>query len=52
DKDERASVVQAILDGLHWQGRVFEISAVSGEGTQQLCYSLMQLIDEMKETEA
>ncbi|WP_131793525.1 Obg family GTPase CgtA [Legionella brunensis] len=52
DKDERASVVQAILDGLHWQGRGFEISAVSGEGTQQLCYSLMQLIDEMKETEA
>lgn len=52
DEAERAKVVQAIVDGLQWKGKVFEISAVSGQGTQQLCYSLMQLIDEMKEAEA
>ncbi|WED43454.1 Obg family GTPase CgtA [Legionella cardiaca] len=52
DDKERAKIVKAIIDGLQWQGRVFEISAVSGQGTQQLCYSLMQLIDEMKEAEA
>ncbi|MDI9817833.1 MULTISPECIES: Obg family GTPase CgtA [unclassified Legionella] len=52
DDKARKEAVQAIVDGLQWQGQVFSISAISGEGTQQLCYSLMQLIDEMKETEA
>lgn len=49
DEQARQKAVQAIVEALHWQGRVFTISAISGEGTQQLCYSLMQLIDEMKE---
>ena len=48
-RDER---IQAIVKGLNWHDKVFAISAISGEGTQQLCYSLMQLIDEMKESEA
>lgn len=52
DEQARKKAMQTIIDGLHWQGKVFVISAISGEGTQQLCYSLMQLIDEMKETEA
>ncbi|MGL5742740.1 MAG: Obg family GTPase CgtA [Legionella sp.] len=43
---------QAIVQALNWKDKVFAISAISGEGTQQLCYSLMQLIDEMKESEA
>lgn len=49
DEEVRQKTVQAIIDGLQWQGKVFAISAMTGEGTQQLCYSLMQLIDEMKE---
>ena len=52
DEQERQAVTQQLIQGLNWQGKVFCISAISGEGTQQLCYSLMQLIDEMKETEA
>ncbi|KTD23807.1 GTP-binding protein, GTP1/Obg family [Legionella lansingensis] len=52
NEKEREKTIQAIIDGLHWRGKVFPISAISGEGTQQLCHSLMQLIDEMKETEA
>lgn len=52
DEVERQERIKAIVDGLQWTGKVFTISAISGQGTQQLCYSLMQLIDEMKEAEA
>lgn len=52
DEDARQNTMQTIVDGLQWKGKVFAISAISGEGTQQLCYALMQLIDEMKEAEA
>lgn len=52
DEQARQDMTKSIVDGLNWQGRVFPISAISGMGTQELCYSLMQLIDEMKEAEA
>jgi len=52
DDEARKAIVKEIVDGLQWQGKVFPVSAISGEGTQQLCYSLMQLIDEMKQPEA
>ncbi|WP_298627640.1 Obg family GTPase CgtA [uncultured Legionella sp.] len=52
DEATRQERVDAIVKGLNWTDKVFAISAISGQGTQQLCYSLMQLIDEMKESEA
>lgn len=52
DEASREERIQAIINGLDWKDKVFAISAISGQGTQQLCYSLMQLIDELKETEA
>jgi GTP-binding protein len=52
DPVEREQQVKAIIDGLNWTGKVFTISAISHDGTKQLCYALMQLIDEMKETVA
>ncbi|KTC86085.1 MULTISPECIES: Obg family GTPase CgtA [Legionella] len=52
DEETKQKAVQNIIDGLQWKDKVFTISALSGVGTQQLCYSLMQLIDEMKEAEA
>lgn len=52
DEAMREERIQAIVKGLKWKDKVFAISAISGQGTQQLCYSLMQLIDEMKESEA
>ena len=45
----REEAKQAIVNGLNWQGKVFTISAIKGEGTKALCYAVMQLIDEMKE---
>ena len=51
DEQTRQQTIQHILDGLQWKEKFFAISAIKAEGTQQLCYSLMQLIDEMKQTE-
>ncbi len=51
DEKERKKRIDSIVKGLKWKDKVFEISAISGQGTQQLCYSLMQLIDELKESE-
>lgn len=48
DEETRQQAVQAIVQGLHWQDKVFTLSAIKGEGTKELCYALMQLIDEMK----
>lgn len=47
-ESERETTIQKIVKGLSWTGKVFPISAVSGLGTQALCYALMQLIDELK----
>lgn len=52
DQEAKEKAARAIVEGLQWSGQLFTISAISGEGTQQLCYALMQLIDEMKNPEA
>lgn len=52
DEIEREERIQSIITGLQWTGPVYSISAISNLGTQQLCYALMQLIDEMKHPEA
>ncbi|KTC97854.1 Obg family GTPase CgtA [Legionella erythra] len=51
DEEARQQAVDNLVKGLDWQGKVYTISAIKAEGTQQLCYDLMQLIDEMKEAE-
>lgn len=52
DLQIRQQTIQRILDGLQWKEKWFAVSAISGDGTQQLCYALMQLIDDMKQAEA
>ena len=49
-ESEREQIIQHIVQGLEWKDKVFPISAVAGMGTQTLCYALMQLIDELKQT--
>jgi GTP-binding protein len=46
--DERATRCQTIVDGLHWQGPVFPISGLSGEGTRELCQRIMQRLEAMQ----
>lgn len=45
DEEARQQAIQAVVDGLHWQDKVFPISAISGAGTQQLCYAVMEWIE-------
>lgn len=54
--DERAARVADFIKRFDWQGSVFEISALTGEGCEGLCYAIYDylaqqraLIDEMEE---
>ena len=47
--EQRESHCQAIVDALSWQGPVFRISAATSEGTQDLCFYIMQYLDEHAE---
>lgn len=52
DAAQRAALIEDITKRLQWQGPVYTISALKSEGTSELCYALMQFMDEMKESEA
>jgi GTP-binding protein len=45
--DECDTRCRAIVEGLHWQGPVFRISGLSGEGTRELCQKIMQRLEEL-----
>ncbi|MDF1757313.1 MAG: Obg family GTPase CgtA [Legionellaceae bacterium] len=45
DEETKQQTIQRILDGLNWQGPHFCISAISNNGTKELCYELMNEID-------
>ena len=44
-------VTRRLCDELDWQGPVFGISALSGEGTQDLVWKLQDWLDEQKKRE-
>jgi len=50
--EELAARRDALLQRLNWQGLVFEVSAVSGSGTEALGYEIMRELDEMAERQA
>jgi GTP-binding protein len=45
-EDERAPHCQSIVSRLGWEGPVFEIAAVSGEGTRELVFAIMDYIEQ------
>lgn len=47
-EDEREEKCQAIIEGLQWQGPVFKVMAISGEGTRDLMYRIMEKIEQEK----
>jgi GTPase len=52
---ERQQFLEArekVLTALDWQGPVYEISAIKGEGTDKLCADLMQLLEQRREAES
>jgi len=43
--EEVAEKCQAVIDALNWEGPVYEVSAINGDGTKQLCHDLMARLD-------
>ena len=42
---------EALLAALNWQGRVYEVSAINGEGTGPLCGDMMVYLEERRAAE-
>ncbi|MEW5893182.1 MAG: Obg family GTPase CgtA [Pseudomonadota bacterium] len=53
-ESERQAKIQAFIQDYGWQGPVFAISAISGEGCQPLIYAIMEHLEQTRaqETEA
>ncbi|TCS70422.1 GTP-binding protein [Sulfuritortus calidifontis] len=49
---ERQAKIQAFIQDYGWQGPVFAISAISGEGCQPLIYAIMDHIEQTRAQEA
>ena len=45
-EDERDARCKAIIKGLKWEGPVFRISAISADGTRELCQKIMERLEE------
>ncbi len=48
-EDEREEKKQAVINALNWEGPVYSISAITGDGTQQMCYDIMAHIEQFRE---
>lgn len=44
-EDEREQACQRVIEELDWQGPVYEISALASQGTEQLCYDIMEFVE-------
>src|SRR5690606_12255087 len=44
--DEREALVQRLVSDLGWQGKVFTITAISGEGCEEMCQQIMASVEE------
>jgi GTP-binding protein len=45
-EEERKARCRDIVERLQWQGPVFEVAAISGEGTRPLIYAIMEYLDQ------
>jgi GTP-binding protein len=51
-EDERAAHCQAIVEALGWQGPVYLISAVTGLGTRQLMFDILEHLEALQRAAA
>ncbi|WP_455222021.1 Obg family GTPase CgtA [Kaarinaea lacus] len=49
---ERDEVCSGIVKAIHWQGPVYQVSALSGAGTDELMKDIMAHIDRMRQDDA
>ncbi|MEQ3695369.1 MAG: Obg family GTPase CgtA [Pseudomonadales bacterium] len=50
-EEEREERCQSVIDALGWEGPVYRVSAINGEGTEQLCHDLMMRLETLKQEE-
>lgn len=43
---EQKQYCQAIIEHLNWSGPIFEISALSGQGCQEICYRILNYLED------
>jgi len=49
--EEAEQKCEEIIAGLNWQGPVFKISAITGEGTKAISYATMDFLEQVKKEE-
>lgn len=47
-KKAQEKIISEIISGLNWKDKYFCISAISGTGTKDLCFEIMELIETQK----
>jgi GTP-binding protein len=47
-EQEREAHCKRIIKALKWKGPVYKIAAISKEGTQQLCYDIMDYVEQQR----
>lgn len=47
DSEHLQAVKQKVIEALQWEGPVYDISALTGKGTTQLCQAIMLSLDEI-----
>ena len=50
-EDEREQRCQDVVEKLQWEGPVYQVSAVSAKGTEQLCWDIMERLEDCWEAE-
>jgi len=51
DSQELAAVRESLLRQLAWEGPVYEVSAISAEGTKRLCQDIMLHLEQLNQAE-
>jgi GTP-binding protein len=46
--DEVETICQSLVDELQWEGPVFRISAMNKLGTRELCFRIMEFLEQKK----
>ncbi len=52
DAEERQQHIDALLNALDWKDKYFAVSALTGEGTEALCYAVMDYLEETGQAES
>jgi GTP-binding protein len=51
-REDAEEICRDIVERMNWQGPVYEISAISGDGTRELIFDIMNYLEENDEDAA